>query len=540
MKFRSLETLFAQAVLASVSVIFLYATMPAVAQVQCVDTNDVKYLQPPNLAGLDVLNSGPWVLADDFICTNTGPISDIHIWGSWLNDKHGTITNFWLGIYDDVPANPNNPTNSNSHPGNLLWSESFPVGQFAESIWSASQESFLDPGPPAIIGLDTNAWYYCFYPTNPFTQSGSRAAPKTYWIAAYAQVPTVVGAPTPQYGWKTTGFVQHDTSVHTPWPGFLPGTNTSWMTNAYQPPPGGPLVPLDLAFKLETPTNTPPSTLCTDTNDGVKYLQPPNLQGLDVWNSGPWMLADDFICTQSGPVSDIHIWGSWLSDSVRTNSLTFTLGIYDDVPVGPNNTNSHPGNLLWQQTFAPGQYAENLFATGSETFLDPGPPVTMGTDSEAWYYCFYPTNPFVQTGTNSAPKTYWLAAYAQLPPGSAGYDFGWKTTDSVQNDTSVHATWPGSMPTNNPGWIPTGYRPPTGGPLIQLDLAFMLTTKTNCCPVSITYISTNMVVVTWACGVLQSSTNLTGPYADVLGATSPYTNSTVAPPYDVFYRTQCN
>jgi hypothetical protein len=533
MKFRSLEKLFAQTMLASVSVIFLCATLPASAQVQCVDTNVVKYLQPPNLAGLDVLNSGPWVLADDFICTNTGPISDIHIWGSWLNDNHGTITNFWLGIYDDVPVGGNN---TNSHPGNLLWSESFPVGQFAESIWSASQELFLDPGPPAIIGTDTNAWYYCFYPTNPFTQSGSSAAPKTYWIAVYAQVPTVVGAPTPQYGWKTTSGVQHDTSVHTPWPGFLPGSNTTWVPTTYQPPPGGPMQPVDLAFKLETPTNTP--TLCMDTNDGVKYVQQPNLQGLDVLNSGPWMLADDFICTQSGPISDIHIWGSWLSDSVETNSITFTLGIYDDVPVGGNNTNSHPGNLLWQQTFPPGQYAEELFGTGTETFLDPGPPAIIGTDTEAWYYCFYPTNPFVQTGTNSAPKIYWLAVYASLPPGN--YNFGWKTTDTVQNDTSVHASWPGFMPTNNPGWIPTGYRPATGGPLIPLDLSFKLTTLTNCCPISITHISTNTVVITWDCGVLQSSTNVSGPYADVLGATSPYTNSTMAPPYNVFYRTQCN
>ena len=67
---------------------------------------------------------------------------------------------------------------------------------------------------------------------------------------------------------------------------------------------------------------------CVDTNDGVKYVQQPNLQGLDVWNSGPWMLADDFICTNIGPISDIHIWGSWLNDLVNQNSLTFHLGIY--------------------------------------------------------------------------------------------------------------------------------------------------------------------------------------------------------------------
>ncbi len=519
----------------SVSALLLSASLSAQTQMPCVDTNDVKYLQPPNLAGLDVLNSGAWVLADDFICTNSGPISDIHIWGSWLNDNHGAITNFWLGIYDDVPVNPNNP---NSHPGNLLWSESFPQGQYSESIYANSQEQFLDPGPPDIIGIDTNAWYYCFYPTNAFRQSGSSAAPITYWLGVYAQASNVVGsAPTPEYGWKTTFTVQNDTSVHTPWPGFLPGTNTGWIPTTYQPAVGGPIVPLDLAFKLETPSNT--ISPCVDTNDAVKYVQLPNLEGLDVWNSGPWVLADDFVCTNSGPISDIHIWGSWLSDSVDTNSLTFTLAVYDDVPVGPNNTNSYPGNLLWQETFAPGQYEENQVATGSETFLDPGPPAIKGTDTNAWYYCFYPTNPFVQTGTNSAPKIYWLAAYAQLPPGASSYDYGWKTTFSVTNDTSVHAPWPGFMPTGNPGWIPTGYQPPAGGPLIPLDLAFKLTTQTNCCPLSITYIATNIVVITWPCGVLQSATNVIGPYANVLGAMSPYTNMTLVPA-DVFYRTQCN
>jgi hypothetical protein len=514
------------------------ASLSAPGQVACTDTNTVKYLQPPNLAGFDVLNSGPWVLADDFVCTNTGPISDIHIWGSWLSDEHGSITNFWIGIYDDVPASPNNP---NSHPGNLLWQESFLPGQFSESIYSSSQEEFLDPGPtpPNILGTDTEAWYYCFYPTNPFTQTGTSSGPKVYWIAAYAQVAPVVGAPTPQYGWKTTSIVQNDISVHTPWIGGFPGTNTTWLTNYYQPPAGGPAVPLDLAFKLETPTNIP--TFCEDSNDAIKYVQLPNLEGLDVWDSGPTVLADDFVCTATGPITDIHIWGSWLNDHVATNSTTFTLAIYDDVPAFGNTPFSHPGNLLWQETFIPGQYEENLFATGSEQFLDSSQTNVLGADTEAWYYCFYPTNPFTQIGNAAAPKIYWLAVYAQLPPGNDL--FGWKTTSTVQNDTSVHESWPGAMPGTNFNWLPTVYQPPTGGQPVPLDLSFKLTMKTNCCPVSIldtTNGFTNEVVVTWDCGILQSATNVIGPYANVPGATSPYTNITISPsPPHVFYRTLC-
>jgi hypothetical protein len=518
--------------------LFFLAT-PASSQAQtlpCIETNGVKYLQPPNPSGYDVWNSGSWVLADDFICTNSGPITDIHIWGSWLNDQHGTITNFWLGIYDDVPVSP---VNTNSHPGNLLWSESFPIGQFAESSVGPSQEQFLDPGPGASIGSDTQIWYYCFYPTNPFVQTGSNTAPKIYWLAAYAQVSAVAGSvPTPEYGWKTTFIVQNDTSVHEPWPGSLPGTNSNWLPTIYQPPAGGQ-VPLDLAFMLTTPTNPPPSVQCIETN-GVKTIQGPNvLGGYDVRNT-PYVLADDFVCVFPGPISDIHLWGSWLSNQALTNTITFWLGVFDDVPVGPGNTFSHPGtNLLWQQWFAPGQYAETIWtANASEQFLDPGqPPLSgpsiIGTDSIVWYYCFNPTNPFEQLGTTAAPKTYWLAAYAQLPVGVPD-NYGWKTTTNVMNDISVHAVWPGAAPTNNQGWTTTTL--PSGAPL---DLAFKLTTPTNVCGgPKITYLATNTEVLTWTSGYLQSSTNVVGPYADVPGATSPYTNTAVVPPYK-FYRLRC-
>ena len=56
------------------------------------ETNGIKYIQMPDTQnGMDVLSGYNWsklkvVLADDFVCTNTGPVSDIHLWCSWLND----------------------------------------------------------------------------------------------------------------------------------------------------------------------------------------------------------------------------------------------------------------------------------------------------------------------------------------------------------------------------------------------------------------------------------------------------------------------
>jgi hypothetical protein len=191
------------------------------------------------------------------------------------------------------------------------------------------------------------------------------------------------------------------------------------------------------AYSTCTQVVTVVCTPCVESN-GVKYIQMPNLYGLDVWNNGPWMLADDFVCTNNGLISDIHIWGSWLNDQVGRNTLTFWLGIYDDVPVSNTNAYSHPGKLLWSQWFAPGQYAENFSTYGQESFLNPGLTNIIGSDSQAWYYCFYPTAPPMQHGSITAPKTYWLAAYAQ-PPTNNNTQYGWKTAFAVSNDISSHA-----------------------------------------------------------------------------------------------------
>lgn len=450
----------------------------------CIDNDGAKYVQLPNFQGLDVWNNGPYVLADDFVCTNTGPISDIHLWGSWLGDQPpDTNIGFWIAIYDDVPVNA---TNNFSHPGNLLWNEQFTPGQYIQSFWGTGSESFLDPGPPNNLGPESNIWYYCFYPTNIFTQQGSASAPKIYWLMVYAS------GTTRQYGWKTTTVVSNDVSVHAPWPGSPPIGNPGW-TPTLQSPTGGTL---DLAFKLTTATNIPPPPPpCTETN-GIKYIQPPQSDnGYDVWNSsslppgvtdGPWLLADDFVCTNTGPITDIHIWGSWLNNQVQTNTLTFWLAMFQDVPANPPAVpNSQPGALIWEQCFAPGQYAESLWSAAQENFMDPGPPSIIGTDSQIWYYCFYPTNPPIQQGTTAAPKTYWLGVFAQAPAGAIDF-FGWKTTTNVQNDISVHTPWnygicPTNITTAGVPWTPN--RTPSGAPL---DLAFMLTTPTNTCVVTVT------------------------------------------------------
>jgi hypothetical protein len=311
---------------------------------------------------------------------------------------------------------------------------------------------------------------------------------------------------------------------------------------------------LDLAFKITTDPNY---------NNIMKYIQWPNTNnGYDVWNSssrpqgvndGPWVLADDFVCTNTGYISDIHLWGSWWYDHVGSNSITFWIGLFNDVPAMTNSVGqvipSHPGSNFWSQCFAPGSYTETNWSPAYENFLDPGlPPSLIGSDSQVWYYSFSPTNRPIQWGSPYSPRTYWVGAFAQQPGvGVANGYFGWKTTTEVQHDISVHSPWMfGQCPTNTPesafAWAPT--KANTGQPL---DLAFEISTITNCSRIFLTIdkISDTHVIVTWPSGVLQWSTNVIGPYSDVSfdlhrPITSPFTDTYVPPPpLDRFYRVRC-
>src|SRR6266436_200536 len=127
---------------------------PAQAQTSpCPETNVLKFVQFPRTdGGFDVWDSGPWALADDFICTNTGPITDIHLWAGWLNDLVDFNTTFWLGIYEDVKAVTNGPVLIPSRPStNLVWQQYFSPGQYSQSLVAGGIGNFYNPEPPGIM-----------------------------------------------------------------------------------------------------------------------------------------------------------------------------------------------------------------------------------------------------------------------------------------------------------------------------------------------------------------------------------------------------
>ncbi|SPE54663.1 exported hypothetical protein [Verrucomicrobia bacterium] len=405
----------------------------------------VKALQEPNVfGGYDVMATLPFVVADDFICTNGGTITNIQIWASWLNDQVDTNITFVLGIWTDVAAT----TTPFSHPGTIQWSETFTPGQYTGTFVQQGQERFLIP--PGQTAPETQVWRYEFNPTQPFCQQGSFSNRVVYWLSVYA-IPSASGTSQGVFGWKTSTNHFMDDAVF----GMVPNnvTNAGNWQELFSPPGPVPQISLDMAFELK---NGPPSPDC-DRGRRVKWVQPPDAStnGLDVLATVPEILGDDFLCRSAGPISGITVWGSWLNDNVDTNA-TFILGLWTDVPAQPGTTNSysHPGRLLCSNLFYPPQtpgtslqrYQAGLYnANVQETFYNPDVPGTagfIGRDTQIWRYDFYPFQPgcWHQDGSPFGNgQVYWISlSYVPAVGNVNTYLFGWKTSTTHNLDDAVY------------------------------------------------------------------------------------------------------
>ena len=120
-------------------------------------------------------------------------------------------------------------------------------------------------------------------------------------------------------------------------------------------------------------------------------------------------LADDFLCTQSGPVTRIDLWSSYREDMRQMANPYFSLAIYEDIPASQSPTGySIPGALLWD-AYVPATM-ETLYASGlDEGFYDPGTDRIWGRDTQLWQYTFEfdLSNAFVQDAGN----VYWLGVH---------------------------------------------------------------------------------------------------------------------------------
>lgn len=224
----------------------------------------------------------------------------------------------------------------------------------------------------------------------------------------------------------------------------------------------------------------------------IKWSQPAFQIGVDPtglpiywgWDEPSWSFlplppggpqaADDWLCKDQLPVTDIHWWGSypdWLDPAPPVSPAGFWFGIYTDIPVQPGIDYSRPGDLIWQ--YYTTDYIETF--VGWDVLIPGGPPI----DATFQYNVFLPeTDWFYQPGANTI---LWLSIVAIYQPGGPVQDWGWKSRPHYFQDDAVRGIAGG-------GWTPL-----IGPDDLSWDLSFELSTVPE--PGSLMALATGLVGV---------------------------------------------
>jgi hypothetical protein len=232
------------------------------------------------------------------------------------------------------------------------------------------------------------------------------------------------------------------------------------------------------------------SSFFVSTSDS-KWHQPPDVtpNGVDVGGSnlfadvGFFELGDDFLCTQTGPITGICIYASWFLDNVDPNA-DFELSIWSDNPTNQSVPFSTPSNLLCQYTFEPHQYVVSQWTnvTPGEWFYDPypdmapGPDLAIGmaeADTVIWKYDFVIDSLTQCVVTQQEGQVYWITL-TYRPELFSNNLFGWKSSTNDWNDDAVWRI--NNEPSFLTPWVELYY--PANHPYAgqSIDLAFEVRT----------------------------------------------------------------
>ncbi|MEA1894554.1 MAG: GEVED domain-containing protein, partial [Euryarchaeota archaeon] len=211
----------------------------------------------------------------------------------------------------------------------------------------------------------------------------------------------------------------------------------------------------------------------TDASGSVaKWQQSPDMKyGVNIQSTegGP-IVADDWMCKDPRPVTDVHFWGSYISwetknekpQSRQPGVEIFIIRIYEDVPdnVDPDLPYSHPGELLYAVKVD--QFKERYVGT------IPHPDETY---EHKFYYSLDLPEPFEQKeGT-----IYWISIAAVMPE-EYRHPWGWETSRDHWNDDACRHWyrddyWKAITSKMMPPWYKDHYK--------TVDMAFELTVKPN-------------------------------------------------------------
>ncbi len=195
-------------------------------------------------------------------------------------------------------------------------------------------------------------------------------------------------------------------------------------------------------------------------SDGSKmhYPQLPDISGWSIGAGKFNPIADDWQCTQTGPVSNIYLWMSWAGDADPSEDLpTLELSIYSNDSSGDFDK---PGDYLWGRGLEDQlSYTVALWDTGDMGLFNTFTNEYQESDHSNIYLISIEniSDPYTQ----QAGETYWLSFYTW----SAYSEDGW---DSSAGSFGSGAVW------TDPDmalWQPLN-DPVTGQPL---DMAFVIT-----------------------------------------------------------------
>jgi len=410
----------------------------------------IKWEQLPNTdyTGLHCHDSAsPYqriTLADDWKC-HGGLVPDLHWYGNYelmlpgVEWRGSGINYFHLSIHTDIPGPPY------SQPGPEVWGKNIPFSMLTE----INTGLFSSDGSPIYL--------YEYYLDEPFPQIEGQI----YWfdISAISNDPQNP----PHWRWQESGrnaIPALDAAVQR--------INTgSWNPIMW---PGQPPNYSELAFAI---TSGPQETLIKWSQPPVIHTSPDLFNG---WNEPSMyerqqIVADDWVCTSSMPMKDLHWWGSFLGWGEVAPPLlpdAFHIAIWTDVPAGVDGPFSHPGVVIWQTI------ANNYTCQFAGWDIDPRNPLAAPETCYKYEQDFTQDQWFYQ---DPGQNIYWvsISAIYQTP---VNYVWGWKTRprnpDSPAPDDAVAiydptAPAPGMIyGSGSPLWWPT--------PRDSWDTSFTITT----------------------------------------------------------------
>jgi len=160
------------------------------------DPNVMHFPQLPDISetGLDVLAT-PTALAEDFRSSQTALMTDIILWGGWLDDQIGPL-DLDVALFSNIPAGAGDIPYS--RPGDLLWFRSVPDEEIEATGVGIFEMGIYDASLNEVIGLTTVVMQYhiTIDPNVAFWQEKDTV----YWLVI--QRPNLDDGNI--FGWKTS------------------------------------------------------------------------------------------------------------------------------------------------------------------------------------------------------------------------------------------------------------------------------------------------------------------------------------------------